>query len=192
MVSEESQRGSMFFRSMRPCPYCKGTGTVISTPCPECGGTGIKQVRKTQTIDIPKGAFHGASIRLDGLGDAPLMQNGVNGDLIVTFIVEDNPKFFRKENDIYTVINVDMDEAWFGCDKVVDCPDGTTVRIRVPELSKSGTQLSVKGKGIPNIRDGYATTGNLVVRIEYNVPKNLTDRQKEILKEFYKIEKEKK
>jgi molecular chaperone DnaJ len=65
------------------------------------------------------------------------------------------------------------------------------VRVRIPKLTEDGKQFQVRGKGLPNVNDDNSI-GSLIIRIKYEVPTKLTDKQLDLLEEFYELEEEKK
>lgn len=167
-----------------PCPYCHGKGTIIRDACHECGGEGTIYEWKEVTIDIPEGTFDGTTIVMSGLGDEPLIK-GVNGDLYIVIKILNDTPFKRVKNNIEYDIKLTIEEAWCGCEKTVPHLDGTEVKITIPELTKYTDKISVSGRGFKNPQNG--DIGDFVVNVNYEIPDKITDKQKELLKEFCKI-----
>jgi len=173
---QEVQGGFAF---SRPCPRCYGRGRIIATPCPACGGIGEEQATRRYQIRIPRGVRNGQRIRLAGQG-RPGRNGGPSGDLYVRIHVDRHPEFTRKGNDVYSEIAVDMAEAALGTRKKVATVHGQAM-VRVPPGTQSGTRLRLKKRGVTS-PDGH--TGDHYVTVKVTTPRNLTDEQKELLRQF--------
>ena len=130
-------------------------------------------------VKIPKGVDDGSRIRLRGKGQ-PGLGGGPPGDLYVTVHVGSHPTFRRTGNTIHLDVPITFAEAALGADITVPTLDGT-VKLRVPPGTADGTVLRVKGKGI---EDAKGVTGDLRVTVHVEVPKQLTDTQRELLEKF--------
>jgi molecular chaperone DnaJ len=171
------------FIQTRTCEHCGGTGQFIPSPCPACRGTGnVQRVRKV-TVKIPPGVDSGFRLRLRGEGEAGI-RGGPPGDLYVRIRVHPDPVFQRDGDNVICEIPVSFPQAALGTEIEVPTLEGTT-RIRVPEGTQSGTILRLRGKGIPNPY-GHGR-GDLHVRIKVVTPTKLTERQKELLREFARL-----
>lgn len=166
------------------CPYCGGRGKTITNPCRVCGGSGFVNEDSKTSVNIPAGIFDGATLTIEGKGYPPRSGNGINGDLYVVVHVLANNKFERDGDNIRSDLHLNLKEAWLGCEKEVETLDGKKVKIKIPKLTKDGQQFSIKGKGLSNLRNGYIS-GDHIVKVIYDVPKSLTKKQEELLKEFY-------
>jgi molecular chaperone DnaJ len=167
------------FAFSRPCPQCFGRGEVITTPCSRCGGSGQAQQTKRFNINIPRGIQSGRHIRLAGQGQ-PGREGGPNGDLLIQVEVEPHAEFKRKGNDIHSEATVNVAQAVLGARLQVNTLSGV-VSVRVPHGTQPESTLRLRGKGITS-PDGR--TGDHYVTIHVALPKNLSDSQKEKLKEF--------
>ena len=138
---------------------------------------------ETTTLDVkvPAGANDGDRQRFRGQG-VPGQNGGAAGDLIITMRVADNGQFSRKGADVLTTVQVNMADAALGTSIVVEAPDGTKVRVKVPAGTQSGAVLSVKGKGAPRVKG--AGNGNLMIALDIPVPTNLNDAQRKALEDF--------
>lgn len=182
MVSEVKRQGNMQMMSSRPCPHCQGTGKKITNPCPHCHGEGMKLEVIKETVDVPKGVIDGAYSVLQGKGcGLPKGLNGVNGDLHVIFVVEDNDKFNVNGNNLISSLDIDIFDALLGCERKVICIDGKEVTIKIPELTKEGHNFVIKGKGMPKFNNS-SSYGDLIVKIHYKLPNKLSNKQRELLK----------
>ena len=191
MFRKYSKVGYTQYVEESTCPYCHGSGNVIENPCPYCSGSGIEYEYDYVTVNIPSGIFTGAVMKMDGQGNAPLNGDGINGDLYVKFRVENDDQYYREENDINYKLKINVMDAWLGKAIEVENIDSSKYNVNVKPLTKNGEIITVKDKGFvdPN---GMRPRGDFNVIVEYEVPKNITERQKELLKEFYEIENSKK
>ncbi|MDE5764751.1 MAG: molecular chaperone DnaJ [Ruminococcus sp.] len=166
--------------STRPCPHCSGKGKIIKNPCQKCRGTGRTRVQKTVSVDIPAGIDNGQTIRLSGQGDCGI-NGGPSGDLLLNVSVKNHPIFSREGYDIHCEIPVTYSQAVLGDEITVPTIDGD-VRYPIGEGTQSGTVFRLKGKGVKKIN--RSDRGNQYVKIYVEVPKNLSKKQKELLKNF--------
>jgi molecular chaperone DnaJ len=170
-----------FFTIERTCPTCGGRGQIIKNPCRVCSGSGRVQRERALNVNIPPGVETGTRIRLAGEGE-PGGRGGPAGDLYIFIQVAQHPIFEREGQDLYCRIPVSLTTAALGGDIEVPTLDGGRTRVKVPEGVQSGKQLRLRGKGMPALRGGGR--GDLYLEIAVETPVNLTQRQKELLKEF--------
>lgn len=162
------------------CDECRGSGNIVENPCPECAGTG--SVRKTRKIHIkiPGGVDTGSRVRVTGEGE-PGERGGPYGDLYIYLKVKPHKIFKREGNDVITEIKISFSQAALGDELEVPTLDGK-VQLKVPEGTQSGTFFRLKGKGIPDLH-GYGR-GDQHVKVTVVTPNKLTDKQKDLLREF--------
>lgn len=177
------QRG--FFSMSTPCPQCHGEGQVIVNPCKGCNGQGVIKEKQHVKVSIPAGVDSGMRLRMSGYGDAG-HHGGPAGDLYVFINVEPHEIFEREGNDILLNIPISIAEAALGCKKEVPCLISGTCRITIPEGTQNGKILRVKGLGFPNVHG--AGKGDLLVRVIVEIPTLLSERQKQLLREFSELE----
>ena len=127
---------------------------------------------------------NGGYIAFEGEGNEPNGQ-GINGDLYVIINILPHDKFQRQGNDLGMKLNLNLYEAWCGCKKEIECVDGTKINVTIPELSENGKVLRVVKKGMPIYGPGGSGYGDLYLQVNYETPKKLTSKQKELLKQFY-------
>lgn len=166
--------------SAKPCPHCGGKGKIIKNPCGKCKGSGRIRTAKTVSFDIPAGIADGQTIRLSGQGDSGV-NGGPSGDLNVTISVKPHPLFTREGYDIHCDIPVTYAQAVLGDEITVPTIDGN-VKYNISEGTQTGTVFRLKGKGVQKLH--RSDRGNQYVKINVEVPKNLTKKQKELLKAF--------
>ena len=169
-----------YMTNVTTCPQCHGTGKIIKEPCKDCRGTGKIRNSKTVEINIPAGIDDGQTMQLSGQGE-PGERGGPNGDLLVTVRVRRHEIFERQDNDVYLNMPISFVQAALGATLTVPTLDGA-VEYDIPEGTQSGTRFRLRGKGIPFIRG--KGRGDQYVTVTVEVPKNLSSRQKELLREF--------
>ena len=171
------------FVSVAPCPTCGGEGTVVSTPCKKCRGDGRVRAEKTLTIRVPAGVATGQYMTLRGRGNAG-PRGGERGDVIVLFGVEDDPRFERDGDDLYSEVLVSYPQLVFGTD--LDVPTVTgTVALRVPPSTHSGHVFHVRGKGLPRVN--ASGTGDLHVRVQLWTPDELTRDEETLIRKLAEV-----
>lgn len=168
------------FQSQAACPNCRGTGKIIKSPCTKCSGSGKTRRSRTLSVHIPAGIDEGQSIQLRGQGGAGA-NGGPAGDVIVTIGIRPHPVFTREGSDVICEIPISFTQAALGDTLQVPTIDGK-IEYKVPEGTQPGTVFRMKGKGIQNVNG--RGRGDQYVRVSLEVPKNLSDRQKELLRDF--------
>lgn len=169
------------FQSTRPCPDCKGTGKIIKNPCPECRGTGIKTVKKKLDATIPQGIDNGQNIVIRERGNEG-KNGGSAGDLYISVSVRPHPTFERKGYDVHCELPITFVEAALGAEVDVPTLEGSE-KMKIDGETQTGTVLTMRGKGIPNINNPRQR-GNLYLHCVVETPRNLTEKQKDILRQF--------
>ncbi|WP_420343080.1 molecular chaperone DnaJ [Paenirhodobacter sp.] len=176
-----------FFTVERTCPTCGGAGQVVKNPCRVCHGAGRVEKERNLSVNIPPGVETGTRIRLAGEGEAG-MRGGPSGDLYIFIEVREHSIFQRDGVHLFCRVPVSIIAAALGGEVEVPTIDGGRSRVKVPPGSQSGRQMRLRGKGMPALRGGGA--GDMVIELAVETPVNLTPRQKELLREFEKIEAE--
>jgi molecular chaperone DnaJ len=174
---------SGFFSIERPCPSCGGEGSSIKNPCLKCSGTGRVKKQKTISVSIPAGVDTGTRIRISGEGE-PGQRGAGNGDLYIFVNVQDDKLFEREEENIYCKIPISITTAIIGGEIDVPTIDGKKARLKIPPGTQSETQFRLRGKGMSILRQNQR--GDMYVETGVEIPVNLNNKQKSILKEFEK------
>ena len=177
------RRQTGFFMMETPCPACNGTGHVITKPCSDCKGTGRIKKKQILEVSVPAGVDTGVRMRLAGKGEAGL-NGGQNGDLYIFITVEEGKLFTRQDQDLYCSVPISMTMASLGGSIQIPTIDGGEEKetIKIPVGTQSGTEIKIKGRGMPIMRG--SARGDLYVTLNVETPTNLTKRQKELLEEF--------
>ena len=167
-------------QSAKTCPRCNGKGKVVKETCGDCGGKGRVRKNKTLEVNIPAGIDHGQSFALRGEGDHGI-NNGPAGDCIITVSVKEDKLFERDGFDIWCEIPLTYSQITLGDEIIVPTVDGK-VSYSVPEGTQPGTVFRLRNKGVPYVNG--RGRGEQYVRINLEVPKNLSGKQKEALRAF--------
>jgi molecular chaperone DnaJ len=169
-----------FFSIQQTCPKCHGTGKIIPEPCPTCAGAGRIKRNKTLEVKIPAGIDDGMRIRSSGNGE-PGMNGGPPGDLYVEIHIKPHPVFQRDGDDLHCEMPISYATAALGGE--IEVPTlGGKVSFTVPDGTQSGKVFRLRGKGVKGVRSGMA--GDLFCHVVVETPVRLTERQKEMLREF--------
>ncbi|HEY3318045.1 MAG TPA: molecular chaperone DnaJ [Coriobacteriia bacterium] len=173
-------QGQGLFGFSRPCPRCAGEGTVVEQPCTACRGRGTVTKVKPLTVNIPAGVTDGGKIRFKGKGEAG-EAGGPRGDLYVVTHVKPHEFFKRDGADIVLNLPITIAEAALGAEVTVPTTDGK-VRLKVAPGTQDGKVFRLPGKGAPKLKG--SGRGDMRVRAQVVVPKDLNAEQKELLKRF--------
>ncbi|CAD5217598.1 unnamed protein product [Bursaphelenchus xylophilus] len=158
------------------CNYCKGAGKYNKDPCQTCAGTGQTVVNKKIGVYIPAGVDNGEMLRVQV------------GQSMVYLNIQVNPSLIhrREKENIHTDVEISLADAVLGGQINVPGIESDTV-ISIPPGTSSHRILCLKGKGIKRL-NGIGT-GDQFVNIKISVPKTLTQRQRELIEEWKRIEK---
>mgnify|MGYP001213553363 CR=1 FL=1 len=169
-----------FFAVQQTCPRCKGRGHIISQPCDPCLGQGRIRKKKTLAVKVPAGVDNGDRIRLAGEGEAG-RNGGPSGDLYVEIRVREHAIFERDGSHLSCEVPVSFVTAALGGTIEVPTRDGN-VSLKVPAATQSGRVFRLRDKGVKPVRGG--STGDLFCRVVVETPVNLTQEQRDILRQF--------
>lgn len=136
---------------------------------------------ETLRITVPAGIANGQVIKLKGHGGKG-MNGGPDGDLYITFAVSDDPAFKRKDNDLYTDVNIDLYTAVLGGDVTVNTLDGQ-VKLKVRPGTQNDAKVRLKGKGFPVYKQ-EGSFGDLIVTYHVSIPTTLTEHQKDLFRQL--------
>ena len=178
---------SGFFSVSRPCNRCGGAGVFIEHPCGSCHGNGRVVADRKIQIKIPAGVDSGLRLRMNGEGEAGF-RGGPRGDLYIDIHVEPHEFFHREGNNILCEVPVSFVQAALGSEIAVPTLGGSHT-LKIPAGTQTGKVFKLKGKGITSLRgDGI---GDEEIKIVVETPAHLSEKQKELLKEFAALSGEK-
>lgn len=169
-----------FFTVARTCGQCRGAGSVITKPCSTCRGMGRLQKERKLTVRIPAGIATGQRLRLTNEGEAG-PAGGPSGDLYVVIHVQDHAFFQREGNDLLCEISLNFSTLALGGDIKIPTLEGEET-FAVPEGTQSGTTLSLRGRGMPDV--GGRGRGDLLLTVKVITPRKLTREQKKLLEQL--------
>ncbi len=178
-VRQQTMLGYM--QTQRPCTKCAGKGKIIKNPCKNCNGKGRIKINKKLEVNIPAGIDNRQNIILRGQGCAGI-NGGPSGDLIIEVSVRPDRIFEREGNNIYCEVPISFSEAALGAEIDVPVLGGGTEKFKIPEGTQSGTNFTIKNKGIPDINT--KRKGDVIITVAVETPKNLNSKQKELLSAF--------
>ncbi len=177
-VTQNTPLGQMVNR--RTCPHCQGTGKIIPEKCTTCHGDGRVTKRKKIKVTIPEGVDDGQQLRVSGQGEAG-HNGGPAGDLYLVFRVKPHEKFIRQDDDIYLELNLSFPQVALGDEIEVPTVQGN-VKLKIPAGTQTGTKFRLRGKGIKNVHGRGIGDQHVVVKVA--TPKKMSEKQKELMREF--------
>ncbi|MBQ2956855.1 MAG: molecular chaperone DnaJ [Clostridia bacterium] len=167
-------------RVSRVCSTCHGEGKIVKDPCPRCSGRGKVRTSKRITLKVPAGIDNGQIITMRGQGESG-ERGGPAGDLQIFITVKPHKYFTRRDFDLYCEVPVSFTQAALGSE--IDVPTlETPIKYSVPEGTQPGTVFRIKGAGIQNLHG--AGKGDLYLTVKVEVPRKMTDKQKDLLRQF--------
>lgn len=172
-------RGIMGLSFGEGCERCGGTGQVSTHPCATCHGAGQVEKPERVTVTIPPGIAEGQKLRIGGKG-APGRGGGAAGDLLLSVRIKPHALFERKGDNLHLELPVTFPEAALGAEVQVPTLSGS-VRMNLRPGVQSGQPVRLTGLGMPKRGGGK---GDLYVRPKIVVPKNLSDRERELVEEL--------
>ncbi len=170
-----------FFMYAQPCDVCNGEGFTIPSPCKACKGQSRIQKFDKFTVNIPKGIFDGAELRISGKGDAGVY-GGQSGDLFIHVTVLPDKTFSRVDDDLVCTIMLTYPQLVLGSQIDIENIDGTKETIKIPKGCPVGEKIIAVGKGFQRLRS--KSYGNLVVITNCHIPKKLSTEAKKLLTDY--------
>ncbi|MFH1405241.1 MAG: molecular chaperone DnaJ [Patescibacteria group bacterium] len=161
----------------RTCSACHGNGEEPEKKCSACSGSGTETKRKNLTITVPAGVENGTVLRVRGEGE--FIKGGESGDLFVQIHVRVDKRFEREGSTIFSTAQIGFTQAALGDKIEVETLDGK-VELKIPAGTQSGSQMRLRGKGVPSSRG----RGDQIVFIEVVTPVKLSREQKKLLEEL--------
>lgn len=171
--------GQGSFAVNRPCPVCRGKGTVPTVRCATCGGSGEQKIRKELLVTVPPATENGTRVRIKGAGPS-LTAGGQASDVLVTFEVEPDRFFGREGLDITCEIPVAMQQAVLGTTVQVSTVRGAKVKLKIPAGTQPGTKFRIRGQGL----EKAGQKGDQIVTVNVKIPQKLTPEQEQAFREF--------
>jgi molecular chaperone DnaJ len=180
---QQSGLGGIFV-VRQTCPTCGGAGKTFAERCPNCNGAGRMAKKRTLNVKVPPGIHDGQAVRIPGEGE-PGTDGGPRGDLHVVVSVAEHKLFHRDGDSLILEMPISFTQAALGATVTVTSLAGE-VEMTIRKGTQHGDHQRFKGKGLPNLRSGQP--GDLIVVQTIEIPKRLTERQEELLREFAETE----
>lgn len=133
------------------------------------------------SVKVPAGIEEGKKLRLKGKG-GPAQMGGEPGDLYLKVEIVPHPKFTRDGDDLTTSVSIPFSDACLGTTVEVVTLEEKKFNVRIPPGTTCDSKLRVKGHGLPHGPMGER--GDIFVKIGIEVPKSLTDKQRELVEEL--------
>jgi curved DNA-binding protein len=147
----------------------------------------IQHPDKSRTIDvrIPAGVKDGARVRSSGEGESA--PGTTSGDLFLIVHILPHPRFERRGQDLYVRVPVPVTTAVLGGEVPVSTISGSTLRLKVPEMSRAGRVFRLRGHGMPAV-GRPAERGDLYATVDLQIPTTLSPAQRTLYEELQKLE----
>jgi len=178
--------GEVLVRNITPCGDCGGRGEVVDEVCSTCHGRRVLEEQRSLSVKVPVGAEEGMVLRVPGHGMPSDASGGVAGDLLVIVRTVADDRFERHDVDLWRRERVAVPDAVLGTQRTIPTPDGD-VELTIPAGTQPGLVLRLAGKGLPEL--GGRTRGDLLVRVDVEIPEHLGKRQRELYEELRMHEK---
>jgi molecular chaperone DnaJ len=168
------------FRMQTTCPACRGAGKLVRDKCPSCRGAGLVEEHVERKVTIPAGVDEDVRVRLAGEGE-PGANNGPPGDCYCVIQIEEHPFLTRHGRDLVCEVPITYSQAALGA--TVDVPTLKGPQpLEIPKGTQSDATIRMRGMGMPEVRG--RSIGDLIVQIHIEVPRSLSPRAEELLREL--------
>ncbi len=171
-----------FFSISRTCHHCNGNGQIITDPCKTCQGRQRVYRERILSVQIPAGIEDGMRLRLSNEGEHGI-NGGPPGDLFVALKVKPHPVFSRRGTDVHCDVPISFVTAILGGKVEAPTLKGSTM-IKVAPGTQHDSSVRIKGAGIPSLKGAHP--GDQVCTLKVQIPTKLTDKQRDLLREFAK------
>ncbi|HEY1198702.1 MAG TPA: molecular chaperone DnaJ [Thermoplasmata archaeon] len=178
-VRRVQNRGYTQLITIAECPRCHGLGQRVLEKCPTCGGNGRTTTVERIELTVPPGVDDGSVLRVAGHGTAGA-RGGRAGDLFVQVVLEPSPQFHREGTDLLSETTVPLSVALLGGEVEVATIEGRAA-LKIPAGTQPETQFRLRGHGFPRFRG--SSRGDQIVTVHVEVPRSLSGREKELLRE---------
>lgn len=181
VIMNEYRQGYAFVSQTVECPNCHGSGKIVVKPCEKCGGTGLELSEDTFTFKVPSGIINNTYTIINGRGNYPERNNGINGDLKLVFNVQQNDKFIIDENDpfnVVTYIEVPILDCITGCDTKIMGLDNKMHKITILPNTLQNSKVIMKELGFMH-NDGKR--GNMIVYVKQKMPSKISKDEEKLI-----------
>ncbi|MFA6392517.1 MAG: molecular chaperone DnaJ [Candidatus Paceibacterota bacterium] len=168
------------FATTKTCENCGGAGKIPSEKCSNCRGAGVLKTNEDISVKIPSGVNNGESLRVRGKGES--IKGGESGDLYIKLNVKKHTLYTREDSNLIMDLNIKLTDALLGITYNLKTLDNKNIEVKIPEGINNGEMLRVRGKGVPV----GGSRGDIIIRIEVDIPKRLSRKSKELVEELKK------
>lgn len=180
VVMAVRQTLGMQMRTQAVCPKCRGNGFLIENPCKTCKGQMVVPKTERVSLTLPAGVDSGMTMHLPGQGHEGIM-GGRPGDLYVQIHIQDDPRFERDGQNLYTVARLSVAQAVLGDTLTIKGLDAEH-ELEIAHGTQPGHQTAIRGAGLPPLRGGRR--GDLIVALAVDIPTKLNETQVKLMREF--------
>jgi len=182
--TRQEKKEHVLIQQITTCPDCRGRGSIIEHPCSKCNGSGEIAQEETLTVRIPQGVEEGMALRISGKGMPCPAAGGASGDLFVVVRTRRDPRFERAGADLLRQETISLTDAVLGATLEVPTLNGSA-SVNIPPGTQPGALLRLKGKGLPEF--GSGRHGELYLRIEVQVPEQLSREERKLYEQLRAI-----
>ncbi len=174
-----------FFAMASTCPACRGQGSQIKDPCKKCRGEGRVQAHRSLKVSIPAGVDTGTRLRVTGEGEGGY-NGGPGGDLYVEVRVADDERFERRDEDLFSILQVSYLQLLLGAEVTAETLEGEK-KIEVPKGTKPGDTLKLSGQGLPSLRG--RRRGDIHYQVMVDFPNKISKEEEKLLRQLADLQK---
>jgi DnaJ-related protein SCJ1 len=169
----------------QPCGHCGGTGKTVKNKCPTCKGAKVGKGTSTIELDLERGMKEGHQIVFEM--EADQSPDLIPGDVIIAVRSRKHDVFTRRDDiHLEMTLKLTLKEALLGFRRSVTHMDGHVFEISRNEITPYGTQVVLRGEGMP--KHGVPSEkGDLTVTLVFELPSRLTEQQADGVKEIFSI-----
>jgi molecular chaperone DnaJ len=180
-VRRVQSRGFTQLLTIGSCPRCRGEGRNILEKCPTCSGRGRLNSVERIELTVPPGVEDGAVLRVPGHGMAGSAGTR-SGDLYVQVEFEPSAALRREGPDAFAEVTVPLAVVLLGGEVTVPTIEGHA-KLKIPAGTQPETPFRLRGEGFPRFRG--SARGDLIVTVHVEIPRSLSGREKELLRELF-------
>lgn len=173
-----------FFRIQTTCPACRGAGDIVRDKCGSCSGSGRESRKVRLEVRVPAGVDDGMRLCLRGEGE-PGDRGGPRGDLYCEIKVKAHSLFERDGSDLHCKVPVSFTQAALGTSFEIPLLEGKLM-LEIPAGTQPGDVLKIRGQGVQDVET--KRRGDLLVEVQVEVPRKLSHRQEELIRELAELE----
>ena len=153
------------------CPQCQGMGVSGSGLCSRCRGAGREQTQQQLDVKIPAGVCTGSKVKAAGL--------------LINVKVKPSPDYEFRGRDLVRRLTLNLYDVLLGCEAKFRGPTGKEFTLKIPPETQNGRQFRLSAQGLP--ASGSKPAGDLYIKIEVELPTNLTPREKDLFQELAQL-----